>query len=129
MVIVEEYFDLLDEFYEAKYNHGYKVNRYINCIDAFEDVPDDEHWSKCPCCNLKPKVWRYNNGRETVCGCSNSMYDIFSVQAESICSWINRNSGNVSGYEYDQLRLNWNEYCATMINPCSHGDLYSEGKW
>jgi len=79
--------------------------------------------------DLKPKIWQYNNGCETVCGCWNDRYDHFSVKAESIMSVHIRCNGNLSEYSSDQLRLSWNEYCARMISPCNHWDLWVEGKW
>ena len=108
-------------------NHGYNVfNSYI-CISAYK--PHGEGlWALCPHCNLEPKVWIYDNGKGTACGCGNNEYDHFSVMAESIMSVYRRCGGKTGQYNSDQLRLNWNEYCATMINPCSHGDLYFEEK-
>jgi hypothetical protein len=114
--------------YTVKYNHGHKVNHGYVCIDAYEDVSEDEHWMKCPCCNFKPKVWRFNNGLSTACGCGGSMYNHFAVVAESILSVYSR-TGCTAEYSRDTLRKNWNEYCQTMISPCSHGDLFIEGKW
>ena len=115
--------------YTQKLNHGYPVHTDYFCIDAYEAVTEDEYWEKCPCCNLKPRVWRFDNGRQTACGCWESMYNHFSVRAESIMSCRVRCDGNLSEYISDQLRLNWNEYCSTMINPCNHSDLRFEGKW
>jgi hypothetical protein len=40
-----------------------------------------------------------------------------------------RCDGNLTEYSSDQLRLSWNEYCATMINPCNHADLWVQGRW
>lgn len=114
--------------YKVKYNHGYPVHCGYLCIDSYEDVDDEKHWEKCPCCNLKPKVWEFDNGRQTACGCWESRYDIFSVKAESIMS-VYRRTGFTAEYITDQLRLNWNEYCSTMINPCNHSDLRFQGKW
>lgn len=110
-------------------NHGHRVHDFIYCIQAYEDVSDDKYWAECPCCGLKPKIWVFNNGRSTACGCWNSQYDTFSVCAESIMSVHIRCDGYVKEYDSDALRKNWNEYCATMVNPCSHGDLYLESKW
>lgn len=115
--------------YKQKKNHGYTVHTDYFCIDAYKDVPEDKHWEKCPCCGLKPKIWTFDNGRSTACGCWDNRYDIFSVRAESIMSVHIRCNGNLQEYSSDQLRLNWNEYCARMINPCNHADLRSEGKW
>ena len=111
-------------------NHSYRVNYTHNCIDVHENVPDNGHWMKCPYCNLLPKIWEFDNGRRTACGCWNSKYDYFSVRAESIMSVHTRTNGKgLNQYVSDQLRVNWNEYCATMINSCSHNDLREEDKW
>ena len=113
--------------YIQLFNHGYRVTNYYDCIDAYTDT--DEDWSNCPCCGLKPKTWCFNNGRSTACGCGNSRYDHFSVHAESIMSVHIRCNGNTSEYDPNELRKNWNEYCATMVNPCSHSDLRMQDKW
>lgn len=115
--------------YTKKINQGYEVHSDYFCIDAYTDVPEYEHWEKCPCCGLQPKVWRFDNGRSTACGCWETKYDQFSVYAESIMSVHIRCDGNLTEYNSDQLRLNWNEYCATMINSCSHADLRLLGRW
>lgn len=115
--------------YDVKYNHGFPVHSGYFCIDAYQDVPEHEYWEKCPCCGLQPKIWRFNNGRSTACGCWESIYDHFSVHAESIMSVHIRCNCNLAEYNSDQLRLNWNEYCATMVNPCNHADLWVQGRW
>ncbi len=115
--------------YKQKINHGHKVNYNYTCIESYKDVENPKLWSNCPCCNLKPRIWAYNNGLKTGCGCGNSIYDHFSVFAESIMSVHKRCGGIVAEYERDNLMVNWNEYCATMINPCSYDDLRVEGKW
>lgn len=115
--------------YQQKMNHGFPVHSGYFCIDAYKDVPEDEHWEKCPCCHLKPKVWEFDNGRSTACGCWKNMYDHFSVRAESIMSVLIRCDGDLREYNSDQLRVNWNKYCANMVNTCNHADLRFEGKW
>lgn len=115
--------------YDQKVNHGYIVHSIHHCIGAFKTPENLDEWSNCPCCNLKPKVWLYDNGMQTACGCFNSMYDHFAVHTESVMSVYRRCDGNLSEYNRDNLRLNWNEYCATMVNPCNHSDLRDEGKW
>lgn len=112
--------------YTQKYNHGYEVHSYVCCIDAYKETD----WQECPCCELKPMVWRFDNGLSTACGCWDSIYDHFSVCSESIMSVHIRTDGKwMDQYKSKQLKLSWDEYCATMINPCSHGDLRFEGKW
>lgn len=128
MIKSVSYFDGLP--FNISINHGQRVNKGIYyCTDAYEDTPENESWEACPCCNLPPKIWEFNNGRSTACGCGNDQYDHFSVRAESIMSVHIRNNGSTTDYDCDHLRKNWNEYCATMINPCNHYDLRSEEKW
>lgn len=113
--------------YNAKFNCGYMVHSYIDSIDAY--IEPDGDWLSCPCCGLKPKVWSFSNGRSTSCGCWNTRYDHFSIQAESIMSVHTRCDGSIVEYDSDALRKNWNEYCQTGIPTCIHGDLRIEGKW
>lgn len=115
--------------YKQKLNHGYPVHTSYFCIDAYEEKRTYRLWENCPCCGLKPRVWTFDNGRSTACGCWENRYDHFSVKAESIMSVYSRCAGNVSEFNSDQLRLNWNEYCDTMVSPCNHSDLRFEGKW
>lgn len=114
--------------YVQKYNQGYKVHSYYDCIDAFK-IPEEGYWMSCPCCGLKPKVWEFNNGRQTACGCHNTRYDHFSVYAESIMSVHGRCNGSTIEYDCDELRKNWNDYCITHINPLNHSDLMLLGRW
>jgi len=109
-------------------NHGYVVHGSHFCIDAYQYVAADQEWLFCPACNLKPKVWCFDNGRSTACGCWNDRYDIFSIKDESIMSVYTR-TGGTSEYDGDGLRKNWNKYCESGIVPCSHEMLRAEGKW
>ncbi|QDP59320.1 MAG: hypothetical protein Tp136SUR676911_59 [Prokaryotic dsDNA virus sp.] len=118
--------------FTVHFNHGHKVSTWSKepiCIDAYSYPENIDEWLPCPCCGLKPKAWEYDNGRQTACGCGNNKYDHFAVFAESIMSVHIRCGGSLAEYDSDLLRKNWNEYCQTMINPCSHGDLRQEGKW
>lgn len=81
------------------------------CIDAFLPVSDYKAWLTCPICKLKPLVWKFDNGKQTGCGCGSSPYDHFSVKAESVCSALKNN--RIDKYDYDQLRTNWNHWCET----------------
>lgn len=113
-----------------KTNHGYQVNIHQHeCTGAYSFPDDIENWLPCPHCHLKPKVWTFNNGRSTACGCGNSIYDHFSVYAESIMSVHIRCNGSTKEYDVNELRKNWNDYCMTYVNPCSHYDLRQYDKW
>lgn len=114
--------------YLQNINNGYKVHSDIFAIEAYKEPDDGKLWEKCPCCGLKPLIWEYDNGRSTVCGCWESRYDHFSVCSESVMS-VHIRTGRTAEYKGDGLRLNWNEYCATGINPCNYDDLRNEEKW
>lgn len=88
----------------------YTIHTSINCIDSFE-TPEGE-WNCCPNCGLLPKVWEFDNGRSTACGCWNSMYDHFSIEAECIMS-VYKHNNNAIDYDSDGLRKNWNHWCET----------------
>lgn len=88
----------------------YPTHSFIHCIEDYKE-PEGE-WLPCPNCGLKPKVWQFDNGRHTACGCWESKYDHFSINAESINSIYNR-TNSTKDYDVDGLRNNWNEWCKT----------------
>jgi hypothetical protein len=63
-------------------------------------------------CEKTPKIWEFDNGRYTACGCWESKYDHWFVAAESIVSVLKR-EGNALNYDSDALRKNWNHYNLT----------------
>lgn len=90
----------------------YTANNFYYCIENYV-VPTGE-WNRCPRCGLRPKVWIYDNGESTACGCWETMYDHFSIYAESIMSVYRRTHGNrMIEYDDDALRKNWNHFCET----------------
>lgn len=82
------------------------------CTDDYKDAPEDEDWALCKDCGLRPKIWRYDNGRSTACGCGENQYKHKSISAESINSVFNR-TGITKEYDYDALRKNWNMFQET----------------
>ena len=60
------------------------------CIDAYEDPDNIEMWKKCPECSLKPKIWTFNNGMSTACGCGEDKYRHLSIRSESVMSVYKR---------------------------------------
>jgi len=117
-----------------KHKTGYKSHSWINCIDAFKDIDDTtqdkEIWSKCPNCGLSPKIWVFDNGRSTVCGCWTSKYDHFSINAESIMSVHKRTNGKkMTEYGSDQLRKNWNHWCKTGEVNFEHSSKRDDSRW
>ena len=85
------------------------------CIDSYAFPDDGKEWLDCPRCKLKPKVWVFNNGRSTACGCGENKYQHFRVEAEDIISHHRANNGSVANYDQDELRRNWNNYCKEKI--------------
>jgi len=85
------------------------------CIDAYKDPDNIEDWEPCPYCNLKPKVWVFDNGRSTACGCAVNMsiYDHRTVKAESIMNHMKSHNGSIADYDSDELRKNWNHWVKT----------------
>jgi len=89
----------------------YQPHSYYYCIDAYK-VPDNQsEWSNCPKCGLKPMTWVFDNGEHTACGCWESKYDHFDVQAPQTIAENVRNTGGFNGYDSDAHRRKWNEYC------------------
>ena len=84
-----------------------------NCIDAYKEVGNPGKWLDCPNCGLKPKIWEFDNGRSTACGCGENRYQHFSIHAESIMSVVGRFNGSTTDYDSDALRKNWNWWVET----------------
>lgn len=85
-------------------------------FDFYEYPENVEKWEPCPFCGQKPKIWTFDNGRSTACGClleEYNKYKCFSVRAESIMSVVKRCDGSVVNYDSDELRKNWNTFCTT----------------
>lgn len=101
-----------DYFTKTVYNGKWKRFTY-NAIDAYKEVSSPDEWLNCPVCGKKPLVWLFDNGNRTACGCGKNRYDKFSIQSESIMSYIKRNNGSALHYDSDQLRKNWNHWCKT----------------
>lgn len=100
-----------------------KVYRYYNgyddwlytCTDVYEKVKNAQAWELCPNCGLIPKIWEFDNGRQTACRCGKNQYDHFKIMAESICSKIKHsfNGKSMADYDSDALRKNWNHWAKT----------------
>jgi hypothetical protein len=98
-------------------------------IDAYVEVKEPHLWMDCPTCGLKPIVWEFNNGSSTACGCGESIYNHFSIHAESVMSYINRNGGSALHYDNNELLKNWNHYCLTGEILFEHAGKRSDGRW
>ena len=98
--------------------------KFYLCIDDYVEPRNKEDWKECPKCSLKPKVWLFNNGCSTACGCGENKYDHFSVRIESILS-VYKRTGKTAEYKgEDGLKEKWNHYCNT-------GEVIplEKGKW
>lgn len=94
---------------------AHPVSPIYQAIGVYEDPPAEETWERCPRCHSLPKIWTFDNGRSTACKCGRSECDHWSIHAESILSFVKHNHGSCAGYDDDELRKNWNRYCATGI--------------
>lgn len=84
-------------------------------FDFYKYPEDIDEWKECPFCGCKPKVWRFDNGRSTACGCllqEYNQYNHFAIFAESVMSVYTR-TGFTKEYEIDGLKNNWNVFCET----------------
>jgi hypothetical protein len=113
-----------------RYNNNIDDRKY-NCIDAYYNVKNPMKWEFCPNCGLIPKIWEFNNGNSTACGCGKNQYDHPSIHAESIMSYIKRsyNRTSVEGYDNDALRKNWNHWCKTGEELFVHAGKRTDGRW
>jgi hypothetical protein len=112
-------------------NHSEYIYNNISShdlIDSYVFPKDLEFWKECPHCKLKPKVWIYNNGASTGCGCHNSTYDHWSVNIESIGSVINRTGSCVEYGGEELLKEYWNHWCETG-EIIFDRDYEKDGKW
>lgn len=106
----------------------YPSHSFHNCIDDYKDT--EEEWSKCHECGLAPKVWCFDNGRFTACGCWKDKYDRFSIRAESVMSVHKRTDGKkMSEYDCDELKNNWEHYCNTGEVLFHHASERNDGRW
>lgn len=105
------------------------VEGRYKCISAYTIPEDIEKWLNCPNCGLKPLVWRYDNGASTGCGCGENEYNHHSIYTESIMSHVLRNNGSALGYDFDQLRKNWNHWVSTGEELESYKWLRDNSRW
>lgn len=105
----KEYSKLLYRYHNGTDDWKYK------CIDDYKLVKQPQKWKVCPNCGLIPKVWEFDNGRHTACGCGENEYNNFSIAAESIMSVMkfSDNGQDMTDYDIDGLRKNWNKWVET----------------
>jgi hypothetical protein len=99
---------------EKKYDKRWKIlRRKYKATESYTKVNDPINWLPCKDCGLIPLVWEFDNGRRTACGCGKDDYNHHYIGAESIMSYIVRNSGSSLGFNNDELRINWNHWVKT----------------
>jgi len=115
-----------NKHYQAK---AYAYHSDYNLVKDYIYPDNFTEWLSCPVCGLKPKIWTYDNGRSTGCGCHNIRYDHFSIFAESIMSHVSRNKGSAAEYDSDALQKNWNTWVNTGRIMCDMEKLKKKGRW
>ena len=106
---------------------AYSIHRFYNCIDSYKE-PEGK-WLQCRNCGLTPKVWLFDNGRGTACGCWNNKYQHWSIHAESALSSTENRDNPESSYHPDDLRQNWNHWCETGEILFEHASKRNDGRW
>lgn len=107
----------------------HESHAWNDSLDFFVEPVDKEGWLECPNCDMLPKVWVFDNGRSTSCGCWTSQYDHFSIYAESIMSVARRSRGSVADYDNKGLMKNWNQWVETGQILFEHKEKRSDGRW
>ncbi len=113
-----------------RYNTGQDDWRYT-LINAYKKVDNPQRWNPCPNCDLIPKIWEFNNGRATGCGCGENEYTHFSIYAESVMSVItNSDTGkDATNYIIEDLQNNWNRWVLTGEETFLHAGTRDDNKW
>jgi len=105
------------------------INGKYKAISAYKIPTDFMDWLDCPNCGLKPLTWEFNNGSSTACGCGENEYRHFSINTESILSYIKRNDGSMLGYKHNGLKTNWNHWVKTGEDLEPREWLLKNGMW
>jgi hypothetical protein len=115
---------------DVKYLREWKEYRKkYKCTSAYKRVSDPQKWLPCKNCGLIPLVWEFDNGRKTGCGCGKNDYDHFSIQAESVMSFVTRHKGSVQGFSNDSLQMNWNQWVMTGQDIFGEMKKYNQEIW
>lgn len=96
---------------DTSFSNCYQPHSYYYHIDAYKIPKNQSEWCNCPKCGLKPLTWVFDNGEHTACGCWESKYDHFDIQAPQTITENVIKTGGVNGYDSDAHRQKWNEYC------------------
>ena len=113
-----------------RYHNKLDDNRYL-CTESYKVVDNPQKWELCDICELIPKIWQYDNGRRTACGCGVDIYSHFSISAESVMSVIKRSENGTSVVEYDvnSLRDNWNNWVKYREDLFQNKTTRKDGRW
>lgn len=89
---------------------GYEDYRWsLSATNAFKIPSDPSKWDHCPTCQLRPKIWEFDNGMHAKCCCS-GMYEESQAEFEGPFPYYRR-TGTFQGYrDTDGLRDAWNDY-------------------
>lgn len=96
--------------------NNYEAHSTYYCIDAYEKPDNQDEWNECPKCGLKPLTWVFDNGEHTACGCWESKYNHFDVQADETIGQCVSRTGGFAEYDRDAHRKKWNEYCQNYVH-------------
>jgi len=96
----------------------------FHVISAYKKSPLGENWLSCPGCEYRPRVWRFDNGCYAKC-CCDGIYDPAPVKAESVMSHGGRHNGDMTAYDFDDLRKRWNVWIETGVKQ----DTLPKGQW
>ncbi len=114
---------------KKKKHSEYKYNYGIYClIDDYKFPDNKDEWLNCPYCELKPKIWVYDNGLTTGCGCGDNMYDHWYIGCESIMSVHKRTNKTKEYGGREELKENWNHWCKTGVDLWEN-DFEETGLW
>lgn len=79
--------------------------------------PDE--WVPCGRCGKKPHLWIFDNGEQAKCDC-NKEYDAPSATGISIWKYHNAHNGNMTNWNHNDLRDNWNEVAKQRTKKINH---------
>jgi len=80
----------------------------------YKEPENKDKWLECPECELKPRVWEYDNGRSAHCVCGEDCYTHkHEVRAKPIMEFVKK-TGGFNGYDSDELRKKWNNYIKVL---------------
>lgn len=98
------------------FENNYPAHFYYDCEKQYITPKNVKDWKACPKCNLKPKVWTFDNGEFTACGCFENRYKHFSIEADETIAECVRRTGGFTEYDDNALMKKWNTYCDSYVS-------------